>query len=53
MAPERYVYPVPQNVTLFEIRVLADVIKVTLSKGNHPGLVGALNPRKSILIRQK
>ena len=34
----------PQTVTLFGIRVLADVIKVRISRWNHPGWWWALNP---------
>ena len=53
MAPKRYIYPKPQNVTLFVIRVLADLIKVKISKGDCPRLEWVLNPRMSILIRHK
>ena len=46
-------YPEPQNVTLFVRRVLADLIKVRISKGDRPRLEWVLNPRMNILIRQK
>ena len=45
--------PSQQNVTLFVRRVLADLIKGRISKGDRPRLERVLNPRMSILIRQK
>ena len=40
-------------MTLFVRRVLADLIKLRISKGDRPRLEWVLNPRMSILIRQK
>lgn len=38
---------------LFGISVLADVIKVRVSKGDYPRPGCSLNPRESRLLRQK
>lgn len=46
------VYAKPMTVTLFEKRVLADVIEIRISRRDHPGLGRALNPMTSSLIRE-
>ena len=46
-------YVQPQNVSLFQIKVLADVIKIRVSKWDHPGLGWALNQMTSVFIRHR
>lgn len=41
------------NVILFGKRVFIDVIKVKISRWDHPELVWAINPMASVLIRSK
>lgn len=53
LSPKRYVSPEPQNMTIFEIRVFADIINVTIPRKDYAGLGWALNPIISVFMRPK
>lgn len=51
--PKRYVHPEPQNMTLFGIKVFADVIRVMILRCGHPGLRWTLRTMTSVLVRAR
>lgn len=50
VTPKRHVYLEPMNITLFGTRVFADIIKLGISRWNHPSFGWILNPKANVLI---
>lgn len=53
VAPKRYVYPEPLNMTLLGIRMFAHIIKVRVLRSDQPRWGWALNPKISIRLKRR